>query len=278
MNYSTRLTLSLSALVLSTAFASVNAADIPGTGVVIDLTKITDLPIKPVKSKASAGVAVAIPTEVSAQSATATMLPVTLIEAAAEAEKPGDATFKAIVNAMKPQEPVKALKGKRVTLYLSEKVAFAQLEVDAARYNIDNGRIHVASLYSEQRDSVFHGGLALDASFANSFRLSFGTRAYIAQLSTENTDAFAAAVGIETAYNLPFKALPLEFAASVYYAPDILTFGASDRAIDAQIDFAFPLREQSSLFLGARFLQVDTRPEDREVDNRVHMGIRWDQI
>lgn len=280
MNYSTRLltlSLSLSALVISTAFANAHAAKIPGTGgVVVDLGEITTPAAETVEPNASAGVAVAIPTEVSAQPDTTARLPVTLIEAAADTDKPGDATFKAIVDAMKPQEPVQPLAGKRVSVYLSEKVAFVQLEADAARYKIKNGRVHVASLYSEQRDSVLQGGLAVDASFASSFRLSFGTRAYIAQLSTENTDAFAAALGIETAYNLPFKALPLEFSASIYYAPDILTFGASDRAVDAQVDFSLPLREKSSLFIGARFLQVDTRPEDREVDNRVHMGVRWD--
>lgn len=280
--YTRIITLAFTVLISSTAaFAAGDRNNIPGTGgVVVDLGAIRPLP----KSTmiASAGVAVAIPAVVLEQAdkpgaiSKTLPLPVTLIEAAADEEKAGDAAFKAIVDAMKPKKPVQPLKGKRVTFYLSEKVAFAQYEVDAARLKIENGRAHVASLYSEQRDSVVHGGLALDASFVSSFRLSFGSRVYIALLNTENTDAFAAALGVEAAYNLPFKALPLEFAASLYYAPDILTFGASDRAIDAQIDFSFPLRKQSSLFAGARFLQVDTRPEDREIDNRVHMGVRWD--
>lgn len=263
-------------LISSTAMAG----DFPGTGgVVVDLGSLARS-----HAAASGGVAVPIPHDLAEQqhkqaSAAVTpklKLPVTLIEAAAEEEQTGDAAFKAIVEAMTPREAVQPLKGKRFTFYLSEKVAFAQLEQDASRLNVKNGRVHLATLYSEQRDSVIHTGLALDASLASSFRLSFGSRVYIALLNTENTDAFAGALGIEAAYNLPFKALPLEFAASIYYAPDILTFGASDRAIDAQIDFTFPLRKQSALFAGARFLQVDTRPEDREIDNRVHMGIRWD--
>lgn len=269
-------TLAFSVLVLSTTYASNH---IPGTGgVVVDVSKIG---APPIEANPTNGVAVPIPRVLveprksSTADTTLQPLPVRLVEAAAE-EPAGDAVFKAIVSAMTPKKPVQSLKGKRVNFYLSEKVAFVQLEMDAERFKIENGRVHVASLYSEQRDSVFLGGLAVDASFVSSFRLSFGTRAYIAQLNTENTDAFAAALGLEAAYNLPFKALPLEFSASVYYAPDILTFGASDRAIDAQIDFAFPLRAQSSLFAGARFLQVDTRPEDREIDNRVHVGIRWD--
>lgn len=290
MKSSTRTsTLAVSFLVLSTtAFAGGSSDNIPGTGgVVVDFedTSLVPVVVDSVDAAHSEGVAVAIPnieleqakvtTKATTVQTKSAPLPVALIEAAAE-EETGDAAFKAIVKAMKPREPVKPLEGKRVSVYLSEKVAFAQYETSATRFKVKNGRAHVATLYSEQRDSVLHGGLALDASFASSFRLSFGTRAYIALLNTENTDAFAAAVGVEAAYNLPFKALPLEFAASIYYAPDILTFGASDRAVDAQIDFAFPLRAQSSLFAGARFLQVDTRPEDREIDNRVHMGIRWD--
>ncbi len=268
-------TLTFSVLALSTTTFA--ASQIPGAGgVVIDLTTID---LSPVASSTATGVVVPIPDTFADKAETSNAkvqgLPVRLVEAAAE-EPTGDAAFKAIVKAMTPRKPVHPLNGKRLSLYLSEKVAVAKYETDAKRFKVENGRVHVSTLYSEKRDSVLHTGLAVDSSLVESFRLSFGTRAYIAQLSTENTDAFAAAFGIEAAYNLPFKTLPLEFAASVYYAPDILTFGTSDRAIDAQIDFAFPLRERSSLFAGARFLQVDTRPEDSEIDNRVHMGVRWD--
>ena len=272
MKLSTKITpLVLSVLALSTT--TLSAGQSPGAdGVVVEFGQINTAAER--VDTARAGVAVPIP-KVLTNVTTANSRPVMLVEAAAEEPK-GDAAFKAIVEAMTPKKPVQPLKGKRVNIYLSEKVAFGQLETDATRLKIENGRAHIAALFSEQRDTVLHGGLAVDASFVSSFRLSFGTRAYIALLNTENTDAFATAVGVEAAYNLPFEALPLEFAASIYYAPDILTFGASDRAVDAQIDFAFPLRKQSSLFAGARFLQVDTRPEDREIDNRVHMGIRWD--
>ena len=264
------ITITLSVLVTSTT-------TLAASGVAVDLSHLEAFPAA--ATSTATGVVVPIPdtlVEQAETSATTTQsLPVRLVEASAE-EQSGDAAFKAIVKAMTPRKPVQPLKGKRVSVYLSEKVAVAKYETDAKRFKIEKGRIHVATLYSEERDSVLHTGLAIDASFVESFRLSFGTRAYIALLNTEKTDAFAGAFGVEAAYNLPFKALPLEFSATVYYAPDILTFGASDRAIDAQVDIAFPLRAQSSLFAGARFLQVDTRPEDREIDNRVHMGIRWD--
>ena len=267
--------LALPVLLLSTtAFSS---GYIPGTGgVVVDVPSLAPSPAK-AKPAAIAGVVVPIPTEVTEIDTPAKLpRPVTLVEAAAEDEQVGDAAFKAIVKAMTPSEPVEPLIGKQFTVYLSEKVAFAKLEQDASRFKVNNGRVHLAGLYSEERDSVFQAGLAVDASLANSIRMSFGTRAYLALLNAENTDTFSGAFGVEAAYNLPFKALPLEFAASLYYAPDILTFGASDRTIDAQIDFAFPLRAKSSIFAGLRFLQFDVRPEDSEVDNRLHIGFRQD--
>jgi len=181
-----------------------------------------------------------------------------------------------IVEAMRPKDQVPPLNNDRLSLYLSDYVAFAQFEQTASRFNLDRGRTHLAFLYSEERDTVAQGGLSLDASFTSSFRLSFGARAYIALLNLENMDAFAGALGAETAYKLPFTVLPLEFGASVYYAPDILTFGAGDRVIDWQGDVTMPVRSQFSVFGGVRFLQVDTRPADREIDNRVHLGVRWD--
>lgn len=197
------------------------------------------------------------------------------VEMVDELEQEVNATFQAVARAIKPKKPVPPLKNKQFSFYISEKVASAKLERDAARLKIDNSRLHLAGIYSEKRDSVIHGGLAVDSSLVSAIRLSFGTRAYLALLNEENSDVFATALGLEAAYNLPFEKLPLEFSASFYYAPDILTFGSADRSIDAQVDFAFPLRENSSVFAGARFLQMDVTPEDREIDNRVHMGIRW---
>lgn len=196
--------------------------------------------------------------------------------AVATAGEKASAALNTIVEVMRPQDTVQSLENDRFSLYFSDQVIFAQLERQASRFDLERARTHLAFLHSEERDTVLQGGLSLDASFTTSFRLSFGTRAYIALLNTENLDAFAAAMGAETAYRLPFKALPLELGASIYYAPDILTFGAGDQVIDWQVDVTLPVRPEFSVFGGARFLQVDTRPADREIDNRVHLGVRWD--
>ena len=182
------------------------------------------------------------------------------------------------VDAMRPVSGTPPLDNDRFTFYLSDEVLFAQFERSAARYDFERARVHLGFMFTEDRDTVFQGGLAFDASFVSSFRLSFGTRLYGILLGEENNDAFAAGIGGELAYQLPFESLPLELSTSLYYAPDVLTFGQGDRVIDWQLDVAIPFRSQLSIFTGIRFLQVDTRPGDTEIDNRLHVGIRWDFI
>ena len=182
------------------------------------------------------------------------------------------------VDAMSPVAGTPPLDNDRFTFYLSDEVLFAQFERSAARYDFERARVHLGFMFTEDRDTVFQGGLAFDASFVSSFRLSFGTRLYGILLGEENNDAFAAGIGGELAYQLPFESLPLELSTSLYYAPDVLTFGQGDRVIDWQLDVAIPFRSQLSIFTGIRFLQVDTRPGDTEIDNRLHIGIRWDFI
>lgn len=181
-----------------------------------------------------------------------------------------------ITDAMSPEEAIPSLDNSRFSLYLSDRVVFAQYDRSASQFNLENARANVGLLYSEERDTVFQGGLAVDTSLLETIRISFGARAYAAILGAENTDAVALGPGVEAAYLLPLKALPLELAGSLYFAPDILTFGAGDNILDWQVDVTLPIRNQLSVFGGLRFLQLDTRPNDAEVDNRVHLGIRWD--
>lgn len=183
--------------------------------------------------------------------------------------------IESIARAMKPETPLEPLKDRRFTAYISEKVFFTQVEQGVTKGKLENSRLHLATLYSEERDIVLQGGISLDSTWSKTLRLSFGARAYIALLGEENEDTFAAAVGTEAAYRIPFKAAPLEFSASLYYAPDIMTFGVGDRALDAKVQLAIPFRKNSALFTGIRYFQVDTQPEDREVDNRLHVGFRW---
>jgi len=203
----------------------------------------------------------------------------TMEQAANEAAEAVGEAFDSVMEALTPAEPVAPLGNDRVEVYVSDQVAFAKYErsaIEIERLKLEEARVHLGFLYSEGRDTVFQGGLAADTAITRIVRLSFGARGYVGLLGDENEDTFAAAVGVEAAYKLPFERLPLELAASIYYAPDILTFGSSDRIIDTRFGVSLPVRPQLSIFGGARFLQFDTRPGDEEVDNQIHLGARWD--
>ena len=182
-----------------------------------------------------------------------------------------------IAEAMTPADTVPPLTNDRFEIYLTDDVVFGKFERNAiSRFKLDEARMHLGFLYGESRDTIFQAGLAADTSLTSLFRLSFGARGYLGLLGEENEDTVAAAVGAEAAYILPFERLPLEFGASLYFAPDILTFGSSDRIIDTRYDVTLPIRSQISVFAGFRFLQFDIRPGDEEVDNQLHLGVRWD--
>jgi len=162
-------------------------------------------------------------------------------------------------------------------LYASDKAAQGRYDRDASRFKVKNGRMNGAFLFTEERDIVFSGGVTVGAEpdFLKGFLFSVGTRAYAALLSTENSDAIGIAVGLEGRYTLPLKKFPLQFELSFYYAPDIFTFGQSDRVIDAQTRVGLAITESMDAFVGVRVLQFDTRPGSVEVDDQVHLGVRW---
>jgi len=161
--------------------------------------------------------------------------------------------------------------------YTSDKAARFRYEFSSERFNFENGRIQVGFLLTEERDNVISVGLALDTipNYLPGFQLSYGGKILAGLLGIENADVIGIALGLEAGYKLPIKQFPLQLGATVYYAPDILTFGQSDRIFDWDLRVGLPLRESVVGYVGFRYLQFDTRPGDRELDNQVHVGIRW---
>lgn len=167
--------------------------------------------------------------------------------------------------------------GRSIALTISDDVANVTYQNDADSLGVDQGRVQAGFLLSEQRDIIFSGTLLLDTrpGLVPQVRLSAGARGYAALLGAENRDAVAFGLGVEGAYTLPVRVLPLELTASAFYAPDVLSFGQADRIIDWNVDVGLQLRDQLAAFAGLRFLQVDTRPGSREVEDEVHIGVRW---
>lgn len=162
-------------------------------------------------------------------------------------------------------------------IYASDKAAQIVLQSDGSPLKLDNARLGIGFLFNEERDNIFMGGIVLDATpeFLPGVTLSVGSRVYAGLLGIENADVVGLSLGLEASFDPMLDTLPLIFNGSIYYAPDILTFGQSDRIIDWRVDAALQLRDSLSGYVGLRYLQFDTRPGDREIDDNVHVGLRW---
>ncbi len=185
--------------------------------------------------------------------------------------KIGDEEF-----ALIPAQPLEP-DDKRLDLYFSDKVGNLEYERSSSVINVDNGRVNAGFLFSEERDTVFSGSVMLDSDegLLPGVRLSFGSRGYVALLGVENADVFGLALGVEAELTVPVKSLPLRLSASYFYAPDVLAFGDADRIFDWDINVGLQIRDSVMVYTGVRYLQMDTRPGKREVDDRLHVGVRW---
>lgn len=161
--------------------------------------------------------------------------------------------------------------------YSSDKAAELTYEKSGSVFGLDNDRASLGFLMNEERDNAVTASIMFDASqtLVNGLRLSFGPQVIAGLLSVENSDVIGFAAGIEALYELPVKKFPLRLSTSLSYAPDILTFGQSDRIIDWNVRAGLPLTSNITGFIGARYLQFDTRPGERKLDQQVHIGIRW---
>lgn len=183
----------------------------------------------------------------------------------------GDEEF--LLSPAKPLEP----DDRRLNLYFSDKVGSLKYERSSSVINIDSGRVNAGFLFSEERDTVFSSSVMLDSDsgLLSGVRLSFGGRGYVALLGVENADVFGVALGVEAEFIVPVKALPLRLSASYFYAPDVLAFGDADRIFDWDVNVGLQIRDSVMVYTGVRYLQMDTRPGKREVDDRLHVGVRW---
>lgn len=161
--------------------------------------------------------------------------------------------------------------------YSSDKAAELSYERNNAIFGLNNDRAVVSFLLNEERDNAVTAGIMFDvkSSPVKGLKLSFGPKLIAGLLSIENADVIGFAASVEALYALPIKKFPLRLTTAASYAPDILTFGQSDRIIDWNIRVGLPLTDNIDGFVGARYLQFDTRPGERKLDQQVHFGIRW---
>lgn len=164
-----------------------------------------------------------------------------------------------------------------IQVHASDKAAEVTYEYNGSVLGFRNSRASASVLFNEDRDNVLIGSILYDtqALLFPGLDLTFGLKTYAGLISTENFDIFGLAGSIEAGYTLPVQKFPLRLSAAINYAPDIFTFGQSDRIIDWNVRVGLPLTEYIDGFVGFRFLQFDTRPGDDEIDDQLHIGIRY---
>ena len=92
-------------------------------------------------------------------------------------------------------------------------------------------------------------------------------------LAPEDQDVFSISVGGEAQYFLD-RARTTSLMLGLFYAPDIATFGMADNVTDVTLRFMTRLRNGMDIFLGYRSLEFNIEPQNRTVDDNLHLGFR----
>lgn len=161
--------------------------------------------------------------------------------------------------------------------YSSDKAAEISYIKARPVLGLNNDRAVVSFLLNEERDNAVTAAIMFDVApvLLTGLELSFGPKLIAGLLSIENADVIGFAASVEAAYSVPINKFPARLSTGFSYAPDVLTFGQSDRIIDWFVRFGLPLTKNIEAFVGARYLQFDTRPGERKLDQQIHLGVRW---
>jgi hypothetical protein len=130
--------------------------------------------------------------------------------------------------------------------------------------------------YNEDRDLIGMGDLLTnvgDDTGVRNLELRVGTRVYAAFLAPEDQDVFGIGLGGEAQYFLG-SSRAASVTLSMFYSPDIVTFGISDNVKDVSLRLMTRLRNGTDVFVGYRSFEIDMSPVDREVDDNLHLGFR----
>jgi hypothetical protein len=134
--------------------------------------------------------------------------------------------------------------------------------------------------WNEQRDLVgmFDALMYIgDQARQREIEVSVGTRIFAAFLNQENEDTLGVGFGgkAEWFFNQKHRS---SLRLSLFYAPDILTFGIADDVKDYAFDLTTKVGDKTYAFVGFRHLEIATTSQavsgNRNLDDDVHIGFR----
>jgi hypothetical protein len=163
-----------------------------------------------------------------------------------------------------------------VELYLSDDAIEAQYIRHLDLGDLGPTEAKAGFFYNEDRDLIGIGDLLVnvgDDVGVRALEVRVGTRVYGAFLAPEDQDVFSISVGGEAQYFID-RARTTSLMLGLFYAPDISTFGEADNVYDLTLRFMTRLRNGTDIFLGYRSLEFNIQPQDRKVDDNLHLGFR----
>jgi hypothetical protein len=166
--------------------------------------------------------------------------------------------------------------GHEVEVYLAENALQAMYVTELDVGELGMNEIRAGFLFSEGRDFILTGDMLVDVGQRPErprWTLDVGPRVYGALLNVENQDIFAIAVGGRLSYLFRQNGATT-MSVSAFYAPDIITFGNADNAVDVSIRFETQLTPATRIFLGYRSFEFDLLDAKRKIDDDVHIGFR----
>ena len=162
-----------------------------------------------------------------------------------------------------------------VEVYLSDDALQAQYIRTLDLGEFGPTEVRGGFFYNEDRDLIGLADLLAivgDPTDSRRFEVRAGTRVYGAFLALEDQDVFGIGLGGEAQYFFD-RSRDTSVTLSLFYSPDIVTFGTADNVKDVSLRFLARLRDGTDLFLGFRVFEIDL-PVDREVDDNMHIGFR----
>jgi YfaZ precursor len=150
---------------------------------------------------------------------------------------------------------------------------------DGGMVGLDRASLGLGLFFSTDRHLVGQGQLMVPGVFQGIvpgfLSLSVGGRAHVAFLADPDDEVFDLAPGVEARLSLPFDT-PMAIVGSVFYAPEIFTFGDADQVWDANVRFEVQFLQNTTGFVGYRFIDYDREEGgDDEIVESFQFGLRF---
>lgn len=144
---------------------------------------------------------------------------------------------------------------------------------------LDHGSLALGLFLTTDRDLVGEAQLMtpglLEDLTPDFLTLSLGAKAHLALLADPDDEVFDLAPGAEARVSLPFDT-PMSVVASIFYAPDILTFGDADRVVDFNLRYEVQFLRRTTGFVGYRLLDFEREGDGKDdIVSGLQVGLRF---